>query len=80
MVEISDNIIVVVVIIIITVKVDISTNLDTVLLRRRLLDQPQENAWLVSIANTKNTIIALGFIFWETKIKLLWNNQNQAEN
>ena len=79
MVEISDNIVVIVVIIIITVKVDISPNLDTVL-RRRLLDQPQENAWLVSIANTKNTIIALGFIFWKTKIKLLWNNQNHAEN
>mgnify|MGYP006973426573 CR=1 FL=1 len=70
MTEISDNIIVVVliIIIIITVKVDISTNLDTVV-RRRLLDQPQENAWLVSIANTKNTIIALDFIFWKTKIK-----------
>ena len=67
MTEISDNIIVVVliIIIIITVKVDISTNLDIVV-RRRLLDQPQENAWLVSIANTK---IALDFIFWKTKIK-----------
>ena len=70
MTEISDNIIVVVVIIIIiimiTVKVDISTNL---VVRRRVLDQPQENAWLVSIANTKNTIIALDFIIWKTKIK-----------
>lgn len=63
MAEISDNIIIV--IIIITVKVDVSTNL----VFRRLLDElHQEYAWLVSIANTKNTIIAFGFIFWKTKI------------
>ena len=58
------------IIIIITVKVDISRNLEPELelRRRRLLDQLQENAWLVSISNNENTIIPFGFIFWKTKI------------
>ena len=60
MAEIGD-IIFVFIIIIVTVKVDVSRNLEPEL-------HHQENAWLVSIANTKNTIIAFGFIFLKEKI------------
>ena len=59
MAEIGD-IIFVSIIIIFNVKVDISINLESGL-------HHQENAWLVSIANTNNTIFAFGFIFWKKK-------------
>ena len=56
------------IIIIITVKVDISRNLEPELelRRRRLLDQLQEDAWLVSIPNIKNTIIAFKLVTTKT--------------
>ena len=46
--------------IIVNVKVDISRNLESEL-------HHQDNAWLVSIANIKNTIFAFGFIFWKKR-------------
>ena len=67
MAEILD-IIFVFIIIIVNVKVDISRNLESEL-------HHQENAWLVSIANTNNTIFAFGFIFWKKKF-----NHTESQN
>ena len=67
MAEIGD-IIFVSIIIIFNVKVDISINLESG-------PHHQENAWLVSIANTNNTIFAFGFIFWKKRF-----NHTESQN